>query len=448
MEQVLQNFIMALRSSGVRISMPEGLDAMNAAGLMGYADRQILKDSLSATLAKSHREKKIFKTCFDRFFSLDDFSDQETAPFEEPDTYLSAEDPPLTRMLLAGDNMGLSMSMRDAAQNIDISGIRFFTQKGLYTQRILRGMGLEGLDVQIRRLGKENRTSSQQKAAVLRKARDLLFERVRDFVEQQFSLFARSATEKIIEKYLRDIRLSNVEHQDFHRMKAIIQKMVKRLNDLHSRKRKTAKRGCLDLKKTLRANLAFQGILFVPKWKNKKIDRPDILALCDVSRSVEAMARFMLLFLYSLNEAVARIRSFIFCSNLVEVSHIFKEYEVDEALVRMQKGVGLGIQLGRTDYGRAFEDFAQNWLDMVTNKSTVLILGDARNNYGDHRADILRLIQERSKRLIWFNPEPPSFWGTGDSEMKRYLPYCYLAKECSTLSDLERVVDFLLRTRG
>jgi uncharacterized protein with von Willebrand factor type A (vWA) domain len=156
----------------------------------------------------------------------------------------------------------------------------------------------------------------------------------------------------------------------------------------------------------------------------------------------------MLLFLYGLNEEVAKIRSFIFCSNLVEASLIFEEYPVEEALERIQKGVGLEILLGRTDYGRALLDFKKNWLDILSNKTTVIILGDARNNYGEPRRDIMRLIQERSKRLIWLNPESPPFWGTGDSEMRRYLPYCSLARECNTVTHLERVVDFLLSTHG
>ena len=440
--------IIALRNSGIRISISESLDAMYAAKLMGYDNREILKDSLSAALAKSQREKEIFEGCVDRFFSIDELSDPETDLSEQEQIHASEEDSSLTKMLLSGDDAGLSMAMREAGERVNIRGIWFFTQKSLYIHRIFRGMGLEGLDLDIARFQKEESASSQLKARALKEARGHLYESIRNFVEQQFSLFAGSATEEMIERYLRDIRLSNLEQQDFQRMHVIIKKMVKRLNDRHSRKRKTSKRGCLDLKKTLRENVAYQGILFKPQWKNRKVDRPDIVALCDVSRSVAAVARFMLLFLYSLNEAVARIRSFIFCSNLVEASHVFEEYEVEEALVRLQKGTGLGIHFGLTDYGQAFLDFKDNWLDTVTNKTTVLILGDARNNYGDPQTEILKLIHKRSKRVVWLNPELPTFWGTGDSEMKRYLPYCYLAKECSTVNHLGRLVDFLLRTRG
>jgi uncharacterized protein with von Willebrand factor type A (vWA) domain len=448
MEQVLQNLITVLRGSGIRISVAESIDAMYAAQLMGYDDRQILKDTLSATLAKSQPEKEIFDDCFDRFFSLEDSSEPETDSSEIPEIEPNDEDSTLAQMLLSGDITGLSMSMRETAQEVEISGIMFFTQKGLYIRRILQGMGMDGLEQDIRQLSKEDSAYSRQKARILKEAGRFLFEKVRDFVEQQFSLFAGSVTDEIIERYLRDVRLSNLEQRDFSRMRVIIKKMVKRLNDLHSRKKKVFKRGCLDLKKTLRANLAYEGILCDLRWKAKKIDKPDIVAICDVSRSVEAVARFMLLFLYSLNEEVARIRSFIFCTNLVEVGHVFEEYEVEEALVRLQKGIDLGIQLGSTDYGGSFLDFKREWLDSVTNKTTVLILGDARNNYGDPETDILKLIHERSRSLLWLNPEPPSFWGTGDSEMKRYQAYCTLVKECSTVNHLERVVDLLLRMRG
>ena len=443
----MQNLITSLRGSGVRISVSESMDAMNAMKLMGYDNRQILKDSLSATLAKTRNEKEIFYSCFNHFFSLDGFSDPETDSFSAPAIEPDKEDSPLTQMLVSQDNTGLSLLMRETAQEIEISGIWFFTQKSLYIQRILQGMGGEGLDRDMQRLSTEHDSSSQQKARALKQAKNLLFENVRDFVEKQFSLYAGSATEKMLEKYLRDVRLSNLEQQDFQRMHLIIQNMVKRLNSLHSRRRKTSKRGALDLKKTLRENVAYQGLIFNPQWKARRVDRPDLVVLCDVSRSVEAVARFMLLFLYGLNEEVARISSFIFCSNLVEVSRIFEEYPVEEALERLQKGVGIGILLGRTDYGQALLDFKENWLDKVSNKTTVIILGDGRNNYGDPQTGILRLIHERSKRLIWLNPETPSFWGIGDSEMKRYLPYCSFAKECSTVNHLDRVVDFLLSTR-
>ncbi|MBW1679936.1 MAG: VWA domain-containing protein [Deltaproteobacteria bacterium] len=446
MEQMLQEFISALRASGVRISVAETIEAFRAVSLVGYAKRATLKDALSATLPKSLQEKEIFEECFDRYFALDRFSGDHGEPSStapEPD----GSESPLSRMVLEGDRDGLAVAMRRAAREVDLSGIRFFTQKSLYIQRILQRMGAERMDGDIENLTARGDGSSRGKAAFLRQAREILYENVRDFVEQQFPLFSKAVTKEIMERYLRGVRLSNLEQRDYERMKVIIKKMVKRLNDLHSRRKKAAKTGCPDLKKTLRENVAYQGLLFDLHWKARKMDRPDILALCDVSRSVETVARFMLLFLYSLSESIARIRSFIFCSNLVEVTHVFEEYGLDEALERLQKGVDLGIRLGRTDYGQAFRDFKAGWLDFVTPKTTILILGDARNNRGNPETGILRLLRERSRRIIWLNPEPPTFWGIGDSEMKRYAPYCYLARECSTILHMQRVVDFLLKTK-
>lgn len=191
----------------------------------------------------------------------------------------------------------------------------------------------------------------------------------------------------------------------------------------------------------------YDGLLFDIKWKKKKIDRPDIVAICDVSSSVSAVARFLLLFLYSLNRALAKIRTFIFCSNLVEVSHVFDQYPVDDAVAKLHSGHGLGVILGPTDYGQAFRDFEKGWSNIVTGNTTVLILGDARNNFCPPETGILRSIQQRCKRLIWLNPEPVSYWGSGDSEMNKYLPFCHLARVCNTVSHLERAVDSILVAR-
>jgi len=445
-EQVFQDFIAVLRHSGVRISVAENMDAMHAARLVGYTDRLVLKHSLSSTLAKTMREQDIFNSCFDRFFSADDFSktdiQAETSPGEES----LDEHSPLTQMLLSGDAASLASLMQGSADQVNIRNISFFTQKSLFTRRILQGMGMGGLDQDIKTLGSSNNYDERQKAEDLQHAKDVLVEHVRDFVEKQYSLFAGSVSEELLERFLKDAKLSNVEERDFRRMHVLIKKMVKRLNDLHSRRKRTFKRGWLDLKKTLRANVAYQGIIVDPKWKTKKIDRPDIVAICDVSRSVENVVRFLLLFLYSLNDSLARVRSFVFCSNMVEVSHVFENYRIEEALDRILKGKGLDLKFSSTDYGQAFIDFKEKWLEKVTNKTTILILGDARNNFGKPKTDILKLIQERSKRIVWLNPEPRSFWGTGDSEMKRYMPYCFFAKECSTVNHIKRVVDYMLRT--
>ncbi|MEC7734753.1 MAG: VWA domain-containing protein, partial [Pseudomonadota bacterium] len=218
-------------------------------------------------------------------------------------------------------------------------------------------------------------------------------------------------------------------------------KMAKRLIALHSRRKRKANRGMLDVRSTIRVNQEYDGLLFKTLWKRKKVDRPKVITLCDVSGSVANYARFFLMFLYSLTEVLPNIRSFAFSNNAGEVTDLFdtKDIETASAETLLLHGGG------STDYGNSISDlegFIENDIDR---KTTLIILGDGRSNYSDPRTDIMKALHEKSKRIIFLNPEPKSLWGTGDSEMNRYVPYCHKAKSCSSLVDLEKVVDDLLR---
>ena len=447
MDRVLSDFIISLRHAGVRISVSETLDALQSVRLVGYSNRETLRDALLAALPKSAPEKEIFARCFDHFFSFDYFADADATAGPDSAPVRTATDFSLTRTLLSGDQTALVMAMREAARAANLTDIQFFTQQSLYTLRILDRMGLPALDAQIQAMQADGSPGAAQQAAALEKARTFLVDNVRRYVAQQLTLNTPTATQYLLTSYLRHAKLSTLEQQHFQDMHIIIQRMVKRLNDLHSRRRKASRRGQLDFKKTLRKNITYQGFLFDPQWKKRKIERPDLVVICDISRSVMRTVRFLLLFLYGLNKAIVRIRTFIFCSNLIEITSIFDEYPVEVAVEKIRLGADLPILMGRTDYDQSFRDFKANYLDSVSRKTTVLILGDARNNYAEAQTGILKVIYERSKRLIWLNPETPSFWGTGDSEMKKYIPFCSMVKECNTLHHLEGVVTSLVHRR-
>ena len=447
MDRILSEFIVSLRHAGVRISVSETLDALQSVRLVGYGNRDTLRDSLLAALPKSDREKEIFSRCFDLFFSFDHFAGADAVADAGLTASRPEADSPLQKALLDGDQAALVMAMRDAAREAGLPDIQFFTQRSAYALRILDRMGLPALDVRLQAMQSSGAPGSAQQAAALEKARTFLVDNVRRYVEQQLALNTPTATEDLLTSYLRHAKLSMLEQQHFQDMHLIIQRMVKRLNDIHSRRRKASRRGQLDFKKTLRRNITYQGFLFDPKWKRRKIERPDLVVLCDISRSVMRTVRFLLLFLYGLNKAIIRIRTFAFCSNLIEITSIFDEYPVGVAVEKIRLGADLPILMGRTDYDQSFRDFKANHLDSVTRKTTVIILGDARNNYAEAQTGILKAMYERSKRLIWLNPETPSFWGTGDSEMKKYAPFCSVVKECNTLHHLEGVVTSLVHHR-
>jgi len=455
MERTFTNFLKALRGADVPVSVADTLDAMEVAKLVGWEDRDRLKTSLSFALAKSEEEKEAFSDTFDDFFRADSFRNREDDDDSGERSSAGGDgESPLAQMLMEDDQASLALSMEQAAVAIGVENIRFFTQRGLYVQRIMNEMGLQDLDSQIAELGREGGSGmpgeggegqgsgGQGMRQQLQEGRTYLFEQVRDFVEQQLQLHGQATSKQLKEDRLRRSKLGNLDKRDQEEMRKIVDKIAKRLVALYARKRKIKDRGQLDVRQTMRKNYANDGILFHLEWKMRKLDKPKVMVICDVSGSVAAVARFLLQFLYALHDVLSGVRSFAFSGKLIETSDFFERHLVDEAVDKVMNAVGYMS----TDYGQSLNDFREGWMDQVDKRTTVLILGDARSNYSDPRADIMRELYERSKRVIFLNPEPPPLWGTGDSETRRYRPYCHVMKECSTLNHLERLVEDLLES--
>ncbi|MCK8600841.1 vWA domain-containing protein [Desulfoferrobacter suflitae] len=445
MDRAIEDFVLVLRRSGVAVSTSETLDAVRAVENIGYSDREVLRGALAATLAKSPQNRVVFDRCFERFFSTGLPPGEPNHGHRQSGEELYGELSQLSQMVLNGDRGGLAIAMQRASREVNVSNIRFVTQKSAYTQKILRRMGFQELNRDILAAG-----ATEESVALynrLSHAKNELFRMVRNHVEEQLDLYALSASHGMLEHDLADTRLSHVEERDFARMHAIVRKLAAKLNTVYSRKCKAAKRGRLDFKKTLRGNIAHQGCLFATRWKMKKIDRPNVVAICDISRSVQTVSRFFLLFLYALTEMLAQIRTFVFCSNLVEVSDIFDKHSLTRAISMIESGDDLGIGFGLTDYGRALADFKRKHLAAVSQKTTVILIGDARNNYDDPNVESLKLIRQKSRKLFWLNVENRRKWGSGDSEMLKYLPCCDLAMECNTLRHLEKFAHKLLKVR-
>lgn len=441
MDQILGDFITALRAAGVRISPSESIDACRVLGMIGYESREILRDALSAVLAKSAVEKELFDSCFDLFFSQDWIAVVTETGGRGRNRHGV---PPLAAMLLDNRRDNLAAMLAEAAARMDRTGLQLPTQRGGYAQRLLEMMGLRDAEAYLNRLRADGAGGAEAEA--LEQWIRRLKESVEEYTLKQYELYSGLRAKELLEERLMDSRLYQMDSRDLEKVKDLVGKIAKKLNDVHSRRKKSAKRGQLDFKKTLRDNINCRGMLFDPKWKRKKVNRPDVMVLCDVSRSMAWVVRFFLLLLYSLNEQIARIRTFIFCSELKEATDLFEKYPADEAVERILSGSELNLFMALTDYGQALKDFKEIALDDVGRKTTVLILGDARNNFFNPRVEILRSLSERCKRLIWLNPEVPGDWETGDSEMRRYAPFCSLVRECSTLRHLERLIGPLLQT--
>ncbi len=445
----LRRFLQVARGAGLRVSAAEGIDAARAVQMIGFADRAILKDSLGLILAKTPEEKAAYDEAFELYFKRDDLG---VSADDEPQPGSAAwaqggeggqgegSGQGLGQLLEQDDRAALATAMEKAARESGVENIRFFTQKNLYARRILDKMGLRQVERDMEALRRSGTPEGLGRAQFLDGRVDQLRDSVRDFVERNLLLFAKGETEKFREELLKSARLSNLERRDLDRMRVLVRQMAKKLAARYAKTRRRRLRGQLDIRRTMRRNMGWGGIPFITVWKQKRIEKPRVMVLCDVSGSVAPMSQFLLMFLYALNEALSDIRSFAFAGSMIEVSEILEKEPVEQAITKIMETIGFGS----SNFGNSFADFEDAWMKDVTNKTTIIVLGDARGNRTDPRTDIVARMSARSKRIIWLNPEYKSAWGTGDSDMYRYAPFCNLVTVCNTLRHLERAITDIL----
>lgn len=447
MERTLTNFIRALRSSEVRVSTGEALDATRTVALIGYGDRALLKGSLGCVLAKSTEEKDIHDRLFDLYFSHSDSrtdtdASQSESQSEGDEPQAAPEN--LVDLLQSGDESAISTALERAAETAGIDNIRFSTQVAYYAQQIIKQMGGEGLQERILEALQGREPSDEAEAQALIDIRRDLTMRARERAERAFDVFGAGETQQFRDDFAAEKRLNALDRYDMERMKDLIAKIAKRLAVKHSRRRRKRNRGQLDVRRTMRANAGLDGVPFNVIWRQKKKDRPKIVAICDVSGSVAQYVRFLLLLLYSLADAVPDIHAFAFSHRLKPVDDILADNEFEAAMTKIIRELGMGS----TDYGQAWSDLKVDHESIIDRRTTVIVLGDGRSNYGDPRADLFRDFAQRAKSMIWLNPEGRALWGTGDSAIPRYLPFCTQMSHVATLKDLERAVDEVLSAYG
>ncbi|MEL0307028.1 MAG: VWA domain-containing protein [Halieaceae bacterium] len=455
-------FVQYLRGKKIPVSPADTLDAVEVAELTGYADKTLLKNGLAAALAKSKDELTLFEAAFDEYFHpnvqqpranqaphrTDGDSNNPLAAGEPPPDGQQAEpnlDPleglrgnALFDALESQDETALSVAIETAAAEAKVEEISLFTQRGQYVRKILDALGDEAL----REAAIEFEQSEPAAFEAVQALREQLRERVRDRVERAYLIHASAATEDLLDESLSKLKLGNVDHSQMARLKRLMDRMARKLAARHGRRRRRFRRGKLHVAETVRRAIPTDGVPFHPRWRKTERKRPQIMAICDVSGSVAAYAKFLLMFLYALQDVLPRTRSFAFSAALGEVSDLFAQLPVEQAIERVNLKYG-----GATDYGRALQDFSDLALAEVNSATTVIILGDARNNQADPRVDLLAEIKARAKQVIWLNPESLRLWGTGDSEMLRVKRHCHLVKECNNLKQLERIIDKLLSDR-
>lgn len=465
LDSQLAGFIRALRAAGAEASLAEAIDAARAVALVGYGDRETLKCTLAAALAKSEEEKGICDEVFELFFKLPERS-KDGAP--DSDQAQNGEgggdtDTPRTgdadvdalldmaEQQAGGDPSAMAAALQRAGQQAGVDDIRFQSQTAYLTRQLLEAMGirkLEQLQQDLQQGDADGEADTDPAATALRQtlaaARARLQRQARAHVDQRFALFGKPATEAFLREVAVDRPLGRMSPADMDRMKTAVARMAKRLAQRHSHRKRILLRGQLDLRRTIRANAGHDGVPVSLHFRHKRVDKPRIVAVCDVSGSVAAHVRFLLLFLYALRGTVADLEAFAFSNRLRDVGPPLELLPFDDAMNLIIRDVGGGS----TDYGQAWQDlYDQHW-HLIDGRTTVLVLGDGRSNQTNPRLDLFGELAARAKRVVWLSPEAEGRWGTGDSALLEYRPYCTHLGHAATAGDLERAIDEALSAYG
>ena len=456
-------FVSALRDAGLHISLAEVLDATRALGAVDLREREQLRAGYAASLLKRPAHRQAFDALFDLWFPAvtgepqplagDDGGPGEDGPAGEgdgdgrPDT--SALRDRLRDLLLDGDEEALRRFARESVSRLG----RAETQPGRqawFSYRVLRGLSPETLlagMLDLALLGQERGGLAE------RVARQTLTERIRRFQQLvEAEVRRRQAEDRGPEQLSRAAVQPLAEQVDFLRasrddmaeLRRQVFPLARRLATRLTAKRRLGRAGRLDFRRTVRASLGTGGVPLITHHRPHRPHKPELTVLCDVSGSVAGFAHFTLMLSYALSEQFTKVRAFAFIDTVDEVSRFFTPGgDLATALARMSAEADLVWLDGHSDYGRSLERFAADFPDAVGPRTSLLVLGDARNNYRATGVATLRTLVARARHAYWLNPEPQAYWGSGDSASEQYAEVIEMV-ECRNAVQLEQFVQRLL----
>jgi uncharacterized protein len=478
--ELLSGFIAELRTAGLPVSLTENLDAMQAVQHIPLEDRDAFKYALGATLVKNAAHWRVFETIFEVYFSLrgsqyaigddEDLPDldalmEDMAGEQQRETTAQAGTATpesltpeelaemLYKALLQGNESLLKALARQAVRRY--AGMEPGRPVGgtYYLYRTLRNLDLDGV---LDRLMEQARDQADEAMSPLeeRLEKDEYETRIGKLRKEiEAEIRRRLVADRGVDAMARTLRKPLPEDVDFmhasrEEMEALrkaIYPLTRKLAVRLARKRRHGRKGPLDFRNTVRHSLSYGGVPAEPKFRYPRPAKPEIMVVADISGSVAAFARFTLHLVYAISNQFSKVRSFVFIDGIDEVTRLFEGTEdIAEAVHRVNTEADVIWVDGHSDYGHAFEVFDKRWGREIGPKTTVLLLGDARNNYHASQSWVLKEMQHRARHVYWLNPEPRSYWNTGDSIIGEYTTHCDGVFECRNLRQLERFVDNLV----
>lgn len=458
---VITGFIDELRAAGVPVSMVEAIDGMRAVEAIEIGDRVALRETLRATLIKNQRHERAFDTAFDVYFSTVPLPD--STPVEEgtrpdlPSADGSDRAPfdidalldDLLQALAGLDEEAMRRGVRTAVD--ELAGMEPGRPVGgtYYLYRTLRRLDLADLEARLIDALTQDEELSEFDRRLLREEVEARLEQLRQEIEEEIrrrlvadrgrDAVARTLRRPLIE----DIDLMHATTKDLQEMEAAIGPLTRKLAArLARRRRKRA--GRLDFRRTMRKSLATGGVPVEPQFRHPRPHRPEVWLLCDISGSMATFSRFTLQFTHAMATHFSKLRSFAFVDTIDEVTDFFGAgVDFGSALLRVTTEAEVVWLDGHSDYGNSLETFNARYGRQLTPRTTVIVTGDARNNYRPPRDRVLGEIAASARALVWLNPEPRAYWDTGDSAMSHYATHCTSVHEVRTLRQLEQFIEEL-----
>jgi len=436
MLDVLAGFVAELRAAGLPVSLTENLDALEAVRHVPLEDRGAFKEALAATMVKRHEHRSAFETAFEVYFSVrrpdgggDEPTREELVALVE-DALRSGDEDELRRLARLGV---ARLSGIDPGRRMSAS---------YHVFRTLRALDADGA---LERLLGSGRTPLEERLAAdeLRGRLDVLRRGIEDEVRGRLVADrGPDAVARALRKPLpEDIDFLHATREEVAAMRRAMEPLARRMAVRLARKRRHRRRGPLDFRSTIRHSLSYGGVPAEPRFRHPRPSKPEILVIADISGSVAAFARFTLQFVHAISGQFSAVRSFVFIDGIDEVTHLFDQADdLGDALQRVNAEADVVWAAGHSDYGHALRAFWERWGREVTPKTSVVVLGDARNNYHAAEAWVLEELRKRARHLYWLNPEPRSYWDTGDSIVSTYGAHCDGVFECRNLRQLERFV--------
>jgi uncharacterized protein with von Willebrand factor type A (vWA) domain len=462
----VQQFAGLLRKNGVRTSTAEVLDAISALESTGLDDSAAVRAALATTLVKRHEDEVVFDELFALFFfrpaallRSDDsplvaalrqqgLSDEEIERILALLADQAAALDPTARLALGLGRLDVAGLLRLSGLKLDFGRMVNPLQIGFFTQQALGQLRFSDAQAQLAALqsglqGPLGAERTAQVMAQLQAGLNSLRATVRSYVKDEFDKRNLRYHEEQRRDLLMHKPFAQLSQSDLVQIRREIERLAEKLRSQASMRPRQRQRGRLDIRRTLRRAFSTGGLPFALRLRQRRVEKPRLVVLCDISDSVRPVSRFMLQLVYTLQELFSKVRSFVFVAELGEATDLFSRHELEEAVERALSGEVVHV-FANSNYGRAFRQFAERHLESVTSRTTVIIIGDGRSNYFPPETWAVERLRARARHVLWLNPEQPASWMFGDSAMRDYQPHVTRVEVVHNLDSLRRVVDQLV----